>query len=88
MFNNAAIDTIPRIDLLQPAALADDHTPSMTQREWLSLGVLCVAAAENSHNAGNHNKSRYYAALAVKCDELAAELPRAARGSIPIPVEK
>lgn len=72
-----------------PTALTENSAPpSMTHREWLNLGVLCATAADKAEVEGNYSVALYYVALAKKCDSMTAELPRSARGTIPIPVEK
>jgi hypothetical protein len=73
---------------LRPSVRTDDHALLMTHREWLNLGVLCVTAADKAEVEGNYSAARYYAALAKKCDGMAAELPRPARGTIPVSIEK
>ena len=45
----------------------------ITGRDWLTLGVLCVNAAEQARASGSHERAKRYAALAAKCDRMAAD---------------
>lgn len=45
------------------------HNPSaMTRREWLSLGILALEAADQAQLDDNGAAVRYFTALARKCD--------------------
>jgi len=43
----------------------------ITSREWLSLGVLAVNAADEANRHGNKVAVNYYTKLAKQCDTLA-----------------
>ena len=47
--------------------------PTMTAREWMSLGALCAEASEKMAKAGSYAAARHYAALARKCDRMFEE---------------
>jgi hypothetical protein len=72
---------ITLVDL--PSAVASEGGPQLSTRDWLNLGVLCVAAAESANTEGNRSAAHYYTKLASKCDRMVDELPpRRARGTI------
>lgn len=52
---------------------------TIASREWISLGVLALEAAERAREAHDTNAENYYVALARKCDACADQVWLAAR---------
>ncbi len=47
------------------------NTAVISHREWISLGVLALEAAERAHGDNDEHAESYYLTLARKCDEFA-----------------
>jgi hypothetical protein len=53
----------------------------IVHREWISLGVMALEAAERAHEANDPLTENYYLTLARKCDACADQVWLATKGS-------
>ena len=69
----------PRGKRVSSQHVSSQRAGLIAQREWTSLGVLALEAAERAHEANNGLAESYYLALARKCDASADQCPASSR---------